>query len=175
MPMNHRILFGSYPIPRFANVANHNFLVWTDEEGRPLFEINGGASNPDGTFNYAAAFSRLTAVQTDYARRDPRLYPEFYVRPTSRTVTLFEAGYREVAARWRAGVEMAERIAAAGLRYSFLTQNSNSVASTVARSMELSVPSAALGILRAPGGRRRLRPVDIHGSRHARSMNAHMS
>lgn len=154
--MNHRILFGSYPIPRFAKIANHNFIVWTDADGEPLFEINGGASNPDGTFNYAAAFSRLTAVQTDYTRRDPQRCPEFYLRPTSRTVLMFEAGYREVSARWRAGVEMAERIAGSRLLYSFLTQNSNSVASTVARSMELSVPPAALGLLRAPGGRRRL-------------------
>ena len=30
--MNHRILFGSYPIPRFAGIVSHNFVVWTDEK-----------------------------------------------------------------------------------------------------------------------------------------------
>lgn len=154
--MNHRILLGSYPIPRFAGIPNHNFLVWIDEEGRPLFEINGGASNPDGTFNYAAVSGRLVAVETDYARRDPLRCPEFHIRPTSRTTLLLEAPCSEIAARWAAGVRTAELIAASGLRYFLLTRNSNSVATTVAKGMDLTLPHTSLGRLRAPGARRHL-------------------
>lgn len=154
--MNHRILLGSYPIPRFAGIPNHNFLVWVDHEGRPLFEINGGAVNADGTFNYAAIFGRLTAVETDYSKRDPMRFPEFHIRPTSRSVVLMEAPCDEIGMRWMAGVEAAGQIAASGLRYSMLTRNSNSVATAVARSMDIMLPRASLGLLRAPGARRPL-------------------
>jgi hypothetical protein len=154
--MSHRILFGSYPIPRFAGVPSHNFLVWVDPNGMPLYEINGGASNRDGSFNYFSIFGRLTAVETDYSNRNTVYCPEFHIRPTSRTVLLLEAPYREVAARWTRGMRTVNRIAASGLRYSFLTQNSNSVATAVAQGMDLVVPRSSLGPLRAPGGRRRL-------------------
>lgn len=154
--MNHRILLGSYPIPRFAGIPNHNFLVWTDHDGTPLFEINGGAVNPDGTFNYAAIFGRLTAVETDYSKRDPACFPEFHIRPTSRSTVLLEAPRDEIAARWASGVRTAGRISASGLRYSILTRNSNSVATAIALGMELVLPAASLGRLRAPGARRRL-------------------
>ncbi|MGB3386951.1 MAG: hypothetical protein WBA88_03110 [Pseudaminobacter sp.] len=154
--MNHRILLGSYPIPRFAGVPHHNFLVWVDDEGRPLFEINGGAANPDGGFNYAAIFGRLTAVETDYSKRDPVRFPEFHIRSTSRSIALVEASREEIGMRWAAGVEATRRIAASGLRYSILTRNSNSVATAVARSMDIMLPPASLGLLRAPGARRRL-------------------
>lgn len=154
--MNHRILLGSYPIPTLAGIPNHNFLVWTDSQDMPLFEINGGAVNPDGSFNYAALFGRLTAVETDYSKRDPRRFPEFHIRPASRMVTLLEAPRDEVAEIWAAGARTAERIAASGLRYFILTSNSNSVATSVARAMGLALPRACLGPLRAPGARRRL-------------------
>lgn len=154
--MNHRILLGCYPIPCFGGIPNHNFLVWADASGTPLFEINGGAVKPDGTYDYRAITGRLTAVETDYARRDARRCPEFYLRPASRSLLLLEASPDEVAARWSIGSEAAGRIAGLGLRYSLLTQNSNSVASAVAGSMELPLPPSALGMLRAPGGRRRL-------------------
>ncbi|MDA4629643.1 hypothetical protein NZA98_00685, partial [Escherichia coli] len=98
--MNHRILFGSYPIPRFAGIASHNFVVWTDETGRPLYEINGGAANADGSFNYCAIRGRLTAVVTDYSKRDLIYCPEFYVRPTSRTTLLLEGNYTAIATKW---------------------------------------------------------------------------
>lgn len=154
--MNHRILLGCYPIPCFGSIPNHNFLVRTDASGKPLFEINGGAVKPDGTYNYRAVIGRLTAVETDYACRDPLRCPEFYPRPTSRLLLLLEAGPDEVAERWSAGLEAVRRISGLGLRYSLLTRNSNSVASAVAGSMGLALPSSALGMLRAPGGRRRL-------------------
>ncbi|ATU91361.1 hypothetical protein [Phyllobacterium zundukense] len=154
--MNHRILFGSYPIPRFAGIASHNFVVWTDEKGRPLYEINGGAANADGSFNYCAIRGPLTAVVTDYAKRDLVYYPEFYVRPTSRTTVLLESGYASIAARWRAAVDVAERIRLSSLRYSFLIQNSNSVATAIAEGMGLTPPSAAIGRVKAPGSHRHL-------------------
>ncbi|MEP9371364.1 hypothetical protein [Mesorhizobium sp. KR1-2] len=95
--MNHHVLVGCYPIPCFGGIPNHNFLVWTDASGTPLFEINGGAVNPDGSFNYRAIVGRLTAVETDYARHDPVRYPEFYLRPTSRSLLLLEASPDEIA------------------------------------------------------------------------------
>lgn len=61
-----------------------------------------------------------------------------------------------MAARWRAAVELAERIRQSGLRYSFWLQNSNSVASAVTEAMELTPPSAAVGRVKAPGSYRRL-------------------
>jgi hypothetical protein len=154
--MNHRILFGSYPIPRFAGIASHNFVVWTDEKGRPLYEINGGAANADGSFNYCAIRGPLTAVVTDYAKRDLVYCPEFYVRPTSRTTLLIEGSYTSIAARWRAGVDVAARIRFSNLRYSFLIQNSNSVATAIAEGMGLTPPSTAIGRVRAPGSHRQL-------------------
>ena len=154
--MEHRILFGSYPIPRFAGIASHNFVVWADESGRPLFEINGGAANADGSFNYCAIRGPLTAVVTDYTRRDLVHYPEFFVRPTSRTTVLIEGSYAAVAARWHAAVGVAERIRLSGLRYSFLIQNSNSVATAVTEAMGLTPPRKAVGRVKAPGSRRQL-------------------
>ena len=154
--MNHRILFGSYPIPRFAGIASHNFVVWTDEIGGPLFEINGGAANADGSFNYCAIRGPLTAVVTDYAKRDLVYCPEFYVRPTSRTTLLMEGNYTSIAGRWRAAVDVAERIRISKLRYSFLIQNSNSVATAIAEGMGLKPPSAAIGRVKAPGSHRHL-------------------
>ncbi|MDQ0999383.1 hypothetical protein QFZ34_004565 [Phyllobacterium ifriqiyense] len=154
--MNYQILFGSYPIPRFAGIASHNFVVMCDETGRPIFEINGGASNSDGSFNYCAIRGPLTAVVTDYAHRDLRYFPEFYLRPTSITSLLLEGSYSSVAARWRAAVDLAERIRQSGLRYSFWLQNSNSVASAVTEAMKLTPPSAAVGRVKAPGSYRRL-------------------
>jgi hypothetical protein len=154
--VNHRILLGSYPIPILAGIPNHNFLVWTDSQGMPRFEINGGAINPDGSFNYAALFGRLTAVETDYSKRDPRRFPEFHIRPASRMTILLEAPRDEIAEIWATGARAAERIATSGLRYFILTSNSNSVATSVAHSMGLAPPSACLGLLRAPGARRRL-------------------
>ncbi len=154
--MNHRILFGSYPIPRFAGIASHNFVVWTDDKGRPLYEINGGAANADGSFNYCAIRGPLTAVVTDYAKRDLVHYPEFYVRPTSRTMLLIEGSYSSIAARWRAAVDVAERIRLSNLRYSFLIQNSNSVATAITEGMGLTPPSTAVGRVRAPGSHRQL-------------------
>lgn len=154
--MNHRILFGSYPIPRFAGIASHNFVVWTDETGRPLYEINGGAANADGSFNYCAIRGPLTAVVTDYAQRDLIHYPEFYIRPASRTELLIEGSYNSISARWRSAVGIAERIRQSNLRYSFLVQNSNSVATAVTEGMDLTPPSVALGRVKAPGSYRRL-------------------
>ena len=154
--MNHRILFGSYPIPRFAGIASHNFVVWTDDQGKPLYEINGGAANADGSFNYCAVRGPLTAVVTDYAKRDLAYFPEFYVRPTSRTILLIEGSYTSIAGRWRAAVGVAERIRLSGLRYSFLIQNSNSVATAIAEGMGLTPPSTAVGRVRAPGSLRQL-------------------
>ncbi|UXN64277.1 hypothetical protein N8E89_18095 [Phyllobacterium sp. A18/5-2] len=154
--MNHRILFGSYPIPRFAGIASHNFVVWIDEKGRPLYEINGGAANADGSFNYCAIRGPLTAVVTDYSKRDLVYCPEFYVRPTSRATLLIEGSYPSIAARWRAAVDVAARIRLSNLRYSFLIQNSNSVATAIAEGMGLSPPSAAIGRVRAPGSHRQL-------------------
>lgn len=154
--MNHRILFGSYPIPRFGGIASHNFVVWADETGRPLYEINGGAANGDGSFNYCAIKGPLTAVVTDYARRDLIHCPEFYVRPTSVATLLVEGGYSSIAGRWRAAVDLANRIRQSDLRYSFLVQNSNSVATAVTEAMGLVPPSAAIGRVRAPGSNRRL-------------------
>ncbi|PSH66153.1 hypothetical protein [Phyllobacterium sophorae] len=154
--MNHRILFGSYPIPRFAGIASHNFVVWIDEKGRPLYEINGGAANADGSFNYCAIRGPLTAVVTDYSKRDLVYCPEFYVRPTSRATLLIEGSYTSIAARWRAAVDVAARIRLSNLRYSFLIQNSNSVATAIAEGMGLSPPSAAIGRVRAPGSHRQL-------------------
>jgi hypothetical protein len=161
--MNHRILFGSYPIPRFAGIASHNFVVWTDETGRPLYEINGGAGNADGTFNYCAISGPLTAVVTDYTKRNLVYCPEFYVRPTSRTALLVEGSYVTIAARWRAAVRVAERIRLSKLRYSFLIQNSNSVATAITEGMGLTPPSAAVGRVKAPGSYRHLAldPVQI--------------
>ncbi|MEP7454966.1 hypothetical protein [Phyllobacterium sp. SB3] len=154
--MNYKILFGSYPIPRFAGIASHNFVVMCDETGRPLFEINGGASNADGSFNYCAIRGPLTAVVTDYAHRDLRCYPEFYVRPTSVTSLLLEGSYSSIATHWRAAVELAERIRQSDLRYSFLLQNSNSVATAVTEAMGLTPPLSAVGRVKAPGSYRRL-------------------
>jgi hypothetical protein len=154
--VNHRILLGSYPIPILAGIPNHNFLVWTDSLGTPLFEINGGAINPDGSFNYAAVFGRLTAVETDYSKRDPRHFPEFYVRPSARMTVLLEAPRDEVAEIWATGARTAKRIAASSLHYFILTKNSNSVATSIARSMGFELPSCCLGRLQAPGARRRL-------------------
>lgn len=154
--MEYRILFGSYPIPRFAGIASHNFVVWTDEAGRPLFEINGGAANVDGSFNYCAINGPLTAVVTDYSKRDLVFFPEFYVRSTSRTAILIEGGYAAIAARWRAAVNVTERIRESGLRYSFLIQNSNSVATAVTEAMGLIPPRKAVGRVKAPGSRRQL-------------------
>jgi hypothetical protein len=154
--MNHRIVFGSYPIPRFAGIASHNFVTWTDADGRPLYEINGGAANADGSFNYCAVKGPLTAVVTDYRHRDLTYYPEFYVRPTSVSNVLMEAPFAVIAARWNAAVEVAEMIRQSGLRYSFLVQNSNSVATAITEAMGLTPPSAAIGRLKAPGSFRRL-------------------
>lgn len=154
--MNHRILLGAYPIPILAGIAHHNFLVWTDNRGKPLFEINGGALNPDGSFNYAAISGRLVAIATDYSQRDPRRFPEFHIRPTSRMTMLLEAPRDEIADIWAVGTRRAEQIAACSLRYFILTSNSNTVASSVARAMGLSLPPACLGRMRAPGARRRL-------------------
>ncbi|MBB3234264.1 hypothetical protein [Phyllobacterium endophyticum] len=154
--MRHRILFGSYPIPRFAGIASHNFVVWTDEKGRPLYEINGGAANADGSFNYCAILGPLTAVVTDYADRDLIYRPEFYTRPTSRTTLLLEGNYASIADRWRAAVDVAEQIRHSGLRYSFLVQNSNSVATAIANSIGVAPPRTAIGRVRAPGSYRRL-------------------
>ncbi len=154
--MKHRILFGSYPIPRFGGIASHNFVVWTDEAGRPLFEINGGAANMDGSFNYCAIRGPLTAVVTDYGKRDLVFCPEFYVRPTSRSMMLVEGNYAAIAARWRAGVDVAERIRLSKLRYSFLIQNSNSVATAVTEGMGLKPPLKAVSRVRAPGSHRQL-------------------
>ncbi|MEK1890276.1 MAG: hypothetical protein AAAB35_22485 [Phyllobacterium sp.] len=154
--MEHRILFGSYPIPRFGGIASHNFVVWTDKSGRPLFEINGGAANADGSFNYCAIGGPLTAVVTDYAKRDLVYFPEFYVRPTSRTTLLIEGNHATIAARWRAAMGVAERIRQSELRYSFLTQNSNSVATAVTKGMGLMPPRQAIGRVRAPGSHRQL-------------------
>ncbi|EJN01693.1 hypothetical protein [Phyllobacterium sp. YR531] len=154
--MNYQILFGSYPIPRFAGIASHNFVVMCDETGRPLYEINGGAANQDGSFNYCAIRGPLTAVVTDYAKRDLRYYPEFYVRPTSVTSLLLEGSYSSIATHWRAAVDLAQRIRLSDLRYSFWFQNSNSVASAVTEAMELTPPSSAVGRVKAPGSYRRL-------------------
>lgn len=154
--MNYQILFGSYPIPRFAGIASHNFVVMCDETGRPLFEINGGAANSDGSFNYCAIRGPLTAVVTDYAQRDLRYCPEFYVRPASVTSLLLDGSYSSIAARWRAAVELADCIRRSSLRYSFLLQNSNSVASAVTEAMGLTPPSSAVGRVKAPGSYRRL-------------------
>ncbi|MRG57189.1 hypothetical protein GF108_16545 [Phyllobacterium sp. SYP-B3895] len=154
--MEHRILFGSYPIPRFGGIASHNFVVWTDEAGRPLFEINGGAANPNGSFNYCAIGGALTAVVTDYAKRDLVYFPEFYVRPTSRTTMMLEGSYATIAARWRAAMDVANRIRQSELRYSFLIQNSNSVATAIAKGMGLNPPRKAVGRVRAPGSHRQL-------------------
>ena len=142
--------------PRFAGIASHNFVVWIDEKGRPLYEINGGAANADGSFNYCAIRGPLTAVVTDYSKRDLVYCPEFYVRPTSRTTLLIEGSYPSIAARWRAAVDVAARIRLSNLRYSFLIQNSNSVATAIAEGMGLSPPSAAIGRVRAPGSHRQL-------------------
>jgi hypothetical protein len=154
--MDHCILFGSYPIPRFAGIASHNFVVWADETGRPLYEINGGAANEDGSFNYCAIRGPLTAVVTDYTKRDLVHFPEFYVRPTSLTSLLIRGNYKTIATRWRAAVDVADRIRRSDLRYSFLVQNSNSVATAVAEGMGLNPPSAALSRVKAPGSHRRL-------------------
>ena len=156
LSMQHRILFGSYPIPRFAGIASHNFVVWADASGRPLFEINGGAANADGSFNYCAIGGPLTAVVTDYSKRDLIYFPEFYVRPTSRMTVLIEGSHATVAARWRAAVTVAERIRQSELRYSFLIQNSNSVATAVTKAMGLIPPRKAVGRVKAPGSRRQL-------------------
>ncbi len=154
--MNYQILFGSYPIPRFAGIASHNFVVMCDETGRPLFEINGGSSNADGSFNYCAIRGPLTAVVTDYARRDLRYYPEFYVRPTSVTSLLLAGSYSSISTQWRSAVNLAARIRQSDLRYSFWLQNSNSVATAVTESMGLKPPSSAVGRVKAPGSYRRL-------------------
>lgn len=154
--MNHHILFGSYPIPRFAGIASHNFLVWADETGRPLYEINGGAANMDGSFNYCAIGGPLTAVITDYAKRDLKHCPEFYMRPSSLTTLLVEGNYNSIGMRWRAAVDVAARIRQSNLRYSFLLQNSNSVATAITEGMGLTPPSSAVGRVKAPGSNRRL-------------------
>ena len=45
----------------------------------------------------AQSVGRLTAVVTDYAKRDLAYCPEFYVRPTSRTILLIEGSYTSIA------------------------------------------------------------------------------
>ena len=37
----------------FIAVDDQN-VYWTDDTGRPLYEINGGAAHADGSFNYCA-------------------------------------------------------------------------------------------------------------------------
>jgi len=154
-----KIVFGSWPIRFFASVPFHNFLVLVNEAGEPLRELNGGARRPDGTYNYQALGGPLAVVETDYSRRDPLYFPEFYIRPSSRALTLFLGSEGESEARWSAGLAAARTIERMDLQYSLFRRNSNSVAVALVRAMGLEVPKSARSPIRAPGGRCALLPA----------------
>ncbi|GAB1581886.1 MULTISPECIES: hypothetical protein [Phyllobacteriaceae] len=154
-----KIIFGSWPIHFFAGIPFHNFLALVSEAGEPLRELNGGALKADGTYNYRALYGPLTVVETDYSRRDPRYFPEFYIRPSSRALILFEGSARASEERWSTALAAARAIERMDLRYSLLRRNSNSVAAALVRAMGLTPPKSACSPIRAPGGRCVLLPV----------------
>jgi hypothetical protein len=150
-----KILFGSWPIPLFGYMPRHNFIALVDAQGNPLRELNGGAKNPDGTFNYLALRGPLTAVETDYSRRDTAFFPEFCPRPASIMSVLAEGDEADMLERWEKGRAAAAAIDNLGLRYFVLGTNSNTVAAALVRKMGIEPPARALARFRSPGGRRR--------------------
>jgi hypothetical protein len=155
-----KILFGSWPIPMFGYMPRHNFLALVDGQGNPVRELNGGAKNPDGTFNYLAFRGPLTAVETDYSRRDTAFFPEFYRRPASTVSILMEGSEPDVLECWANGTAAAAAIEKLGLRYFVLGTNSNTVATALVRKMGLQPPVQAFYRVQSPGGRRRF-PMDF--------------
>lgn len=155
--MTYKIEFGSWPISKLGGLASHNFLVLRDESGSIIAELNGGAAGPDGSFNYTALDGPLTARHTVHADPvDERRLPRFATRRDSTFVELFSGSQQEVLEKWNAGVACVEAIDKKGLTYLAPALNSNSVAGTVAKCMDLKQPFVAPNDFSRPASQRQL-------------------
>lgn len=144
---NYKIVKSQLPIelPIIGKVAGHNFIVVLDPNNRPIHELNGLATSKNGEIQEVGSPSdKLLVYNEQEAKR------KFY-HPSQNQEIVFEGSYEEVMHKFNLGYEIGQEINKRNFSYPKwgLGQNSNSVASTLLKGMNLKDPD--LGMALTPG------------------------
>ena len=141
---NYKIVKSQLPL--IGGTAGHNFIVVLDPNNRPIHELNGLATSQDGEIKPIGYLpsDRLRVYNEQEAKM------RFY-HPSQNQEIVFEGSYEEVMHKFNLGYEIGQEINRRNPSYPILGlgQNSNSVASTLLRGMNLKDPD--LGMALTPG------------------------
>ena len=141
---NYKIVKSQLPL--IGGMAGHNFIVVLDPNNRPIHELNGLATSQDGEIKPIGYLpsDRLRVYNEQEAKM------RFY-HPSQNQEIVFEGSYEEVMHKFNLGYEIGQEINRRNPSYPILGlgPNSNSVASTLLRGMNLKDPD--LGMALTPG------------------------
>lgn len=141
---NYKIVKSQLPL--IGGMAGHNFIVVLDPNNRPIHELNGLATSQDGEIK------PIGYLPSDKLRvyNEQEAKMRFY-HPSQNQEIVFEGSYEEVMHKFNLGYEIGQEINRRNPSYPILGlgQNSNSVASTLLRGMNLKDPD--LGMALTPG------------------------
>lgn len=141
---NYKIVKSQLPL--IGGTTGHNFIVVLDPNNRPIHELNGLATSQDGEIKPIGYLpsDRLRVYNEQEAKM------RFY-HPSQNQEIVFEGSYEEVMHKFNLGYEIGQEINKRNPSYPILGlgQNSNSVASTLLRGMNLKDPD--LGMALTPG------------------------
>ncbi len=141
---NYKIVKSQLPL--IGGMAGHNFVVVLDPHNRPIHELNGLATSKDGKIKpIGNSSSDKLYVYNEKGAKG------FFYKSSQNQAIVFEGSYEEVMHKFNLGYEIGQEINKREFPYPMLGlgQNSNSVASTLLKGMNLKDPD--LGRALTPG------------------------
>ena len=141
---NYKIVKSQLPL--IGGMAGHNFVVVLDPHNRPIHELNGLATSKDGKIKpIGNSPSDKLYVYNEKGAKG------FFYKSSQNQAVVFEGSYEEVMHKFNLGYEIGQEINRRNPSYPILGlgRNSNSVASTLLRGMNLKDPD--LGMALTPG------------------------
>lgn len=141
---NYKIVKSQLPL--IGGMAGHNFVVVLDSHNRPIHELNGLATSKDGKIKpIGNSPSDKLYVYNEKGAEG------FFYKSSQNQAIVFEGSYEEVMHKFNLGYEIGQEINKRNFSYPKwgLGKNSNSVASTLLKGMNLKDPD--LGRALTPG------------------------
>ena len=129
---NYKIVKSQLPL--IGGMAGHNFVVVLDSHNRPIHELNGLATSKDGKIKpIGNSPSDKLYVYNEKGAEG------FFYKSSQNQAIVFEGSYEEVMHKFNLGYEIGQEINKRNFSYPKwgLGKNSNSVASTLLKGMNL--------------------------------------
>jgi len=150
---NYKIVKSQLPL--LGGLAGHNFIAILDPNDQVIHELHGLATSKTGKIK------PIGYVPSDklYVYNEDSIGGFFY-KPSQKQAVVFEGSYEEVMEKFYLGEEIGQKINDHNFRYPILGlgRNSNSVASTLLKGMDLKDPD--LGMALTPGENSLLLPEE---------------